>query len=462
MKNISKIKFSQLAVLLTVFFCGTVKAESFLPEYSKFELHNGLRVYVIEDHRQPTVYFRMNILSGSASDSAHPGLNALTAEILKENTKNYPDGKLTIQVDSMGGSLLSYISRDVSYITGDFLSRDFIPAMYHLADMVMHAEFREEDSERMKRRLITMLAQVESVYRDLFVNEIFKYFYGSNGYGAYVYGTPKAYFDYSVDDIKQCYEKYYRPNNAVLVIGGDVETGQVKKLVKQLFGSWENGRQIPGAFKENKQSDSLNIYIYDRPAKSASEFIVGRPGIAPDDPEYAGLLVLNYILGSGGRVSRLNKNLIQDKAIATHINSSIDCSSLGGMFYIQGGAPVESSADAISGILETMQSLREIRIPVAEFKEAQAYFYGSQVRNYASFVNAVNDISRNMICGLSPEYSEKILEQIQKLDLEQMRKFSNKFLDPNQYVVLIAGPSRELRAQLKDIAPISVISPGKE
>ncbi len=458
-RNIMRLTLFPVFLVLMV---SSLSAESFLPKYSEFKLKNGLRVIMVEDHRQPMVNFRMNITAGSSCDSAKPGLTVMVLEILKENTKNYPDGQMNLVVDSMGGSLITNVGRDVSFIIGDFLSRDLETGLNCLGDMVMNADFREEDINRMRRRLISILSLTASAHSDALVQELYEKYYGATGYGLYPYGTVAGLQNITRDDIVSSYARNYTPNNAELIIGGDFDKNTLKKLLHKIFDAWPPGDDICQPISSVHYPDSLEIYLINNPGMTIGEFVIGRPAVIPDSPDYARLLVVNYILGGGGKVSRLYQDLVRDAASCNFISSSAECSRLGGMFYVHGGAFVESSVDALQGVLDNMKLLGEIKIPVAELQEAKNYFSGSQIRNYASFADAVNNIAMNAACGQKVKFPEQVINEIDKLTPDQLREFARDFLDPAKMTIFVAGPSEKLKRSLNEIAPVNLMSLGSE
>lgn len=455
----------RLCVGLVIFIlmaAASLSAESFLPQYSEFKLKNGLKIIAVEDHRLPMVYYRMNILSGTACDSTRPGLASMTLELLRENTRDYPDGLISLMVDSVGGILMTNVTRDYCQIDGDFLSRDLESSLNCLGDMVMRAEFRDSDVNRMRRRLVSILAQVESVNFDVLWRELYRRYYGNFGYGLYPYGTAAGLQDITLTDITSFYSENFRPNNAQLVIGGDFETGRLKKLLERVFDSWPTGNDICRPISNVQYPDSLEIFLISRPEVTTSEFMIGRPGVIPGNEDYAKLLVLNYVLGGGGRISRLYRDLVQDAATCTFINSATECSRLGGMFYVHGGAYVESSADALAGIMENMKMLGEIKISVAELQEAKDFFAGSQAQNYASYVNAVGNIAENAACGNRVDSPEQLIRNIENLTPDRLRDFAREFFNPSKLTIVVTGPPEKLKRPLGDIAPVILTSWGTE
>lgn len=449
-------------LILFLLLTATLSAGSFLPKYSEFTLKNGLKVIAIEDHRLPMVYFRMNILSGTACDSLYPGLTSMTLELLKENTETCPDGLISLMVDSVGGLLTTNVTREVSHIDGDFLSRDLKLGLNCLADMVMRARFLESDFNHMRRRMISILAQVESVYFDVLWSELYRRYYGNFGYGLYPYGTSAGLQDMKIQDIESFYKQNYRPNNAQLVIGGDFDNGRLKKMVEEIFGRWQAGDEICSPVADVHYPDSLEIILVNRPSVTASEFFIGRPGIIPGDENHAQMLVLDYVLGGGGRNSRLYHDLVRDAATCTFINSATECSRLGGTFYIYGGAYVESMADAITGVLDNLKLLGSARISVAELQEAKNFFAGNQIQKYSSYAEAVGNIANNIACGQNVEFPEKIIKNIEKLTPDQLRDFAREFFGPATITIIVAGPAEKLKRPLSDIAPVRLISRGEE
>ncbi len=459
MRNIKK--FSILPVFM-VLLASSLAAESFLPKYSEFKLKNGLHVIMIEDHRQPMVNFRMNIMPGSSCDSAKSGLTVMVLEILKENTKNYPDGNMNLVVDSVGGTLVTNVGRDVCFITGDFLSRDLKTGLNCLGDMVMNADFRDKDINRMRRRLISILSLSESAHSDALVQDLYNRYYGDAGYGLNPYGTVAGLQNITKDDIISSYTRNYRPNNAELVIGGDFDKNTLKKLMHKIFDAWSPGDDICQPISNVQYPDSLEIYLIGNPGMTIGEFVMGRPAVVPGMADYAKLLVLNYILGGGGKISRLSQDLVRDAATCTFIGSYAECSRLGGMFYVHGGAFVESSADALQGTMDAMKILGEIKIPVVELQEAKNYFSGSQIRNYASFADAVNNIAENAACDQDVKFPEQVIREIDKVTPDQLREFARTFFDPAKMTIFIAGPPDQLKRDLNEIAPVTLMSPGSE
>lgn len=438
----------------------TVKASGFkvIPEYSEFTLSNGLRVVLIEDHHQPMVDLRMLFGTGSSTDSSRlSGLAAVSVEMLKEGTEGFPGEALAAAVDSTGGVLDFRILQDGMIIEGSFLSRDLRFALEILAEMSIRPVFEEENLERLKKRYTSMIMQVNSVPSYRLRNTVYRSVYGDIGYGLPLYGDRSGIRRINLEDVTGFYQKNFRPNNAALIVAGDLKSDKTKDLIKKLFSGWRKGKDFSESIINVNLPDSLRIIILDNPDAPSTEFMIGRPAV-PLGAEHAILDLLNYIMGGAGDISRLSQRLVHDKALAVRVGSKIDWSREEGMLRISGVTANEMAAESIRQVFSTIAELRDIRVPARELENAKNFFRGYLPGFFETTDRSANVIAELLCFGVSLDYYENMLEQFELIDPDALREAAREFLDEKNLTVIIAGPESILRQGLSDLAPVEVIS----
>jgi len=449
-------------VLLVMFGAGSVTA-GFVPDYESYTLKNGLRVIVAESHQEPMVVFRLMFMTGSGVDAdGRHGLAAITTELIKMGTERYSGEMLAAVIDSVGGMINTDARRDMLVMEGDFLSRDLDLGFSCLADMVVSPTLDPDDLGALKRRFISYKLQLDAVTSDRLLTSLYGKIYGEESYGVTPTGTRSGLRRITIEDVRAYHATYMRPNNAVLVVGGDIDIGSVKKQITRYFSTWKRGEEIVQPHITASSADSLRIFLIDRPNVPTTEFVMGLAAVPPDDEKFAPLILLNYILGGGGEVSRLYDDLIRGDELVSAIRSQVDFSRHGGVFYVIGSAPTEMAADALARIFDIQQELREIRVPMRELNDAKRFYQGYLPRYYETSSSAVRRFG--FLCGLNvaPNFYESLSKRISEVDPQTLRKVASEYLDPNHMYIIVAGPESRLKGSLMGLGSVEIERRGSE
>ena len=448
--------------LLIIGSCGFTSA-GVIPEYSEFSLSNGLRVILVEDHRQPLADFRLSFDVGSSSDSSsYAGLAAVSCYMFKEGTENFSVDTLLSAIDATGGVIDLKYQRDVIFIQGNFLARDFDFAMDILAEMVLRSQLLEESFERRRRRLLSYTLRERSIVRSHLTNSLYNAVYGDEGYGLPVAGAPAGLKKIKLENVKRFFARNIRPNNARLVVAGDFKASIAKKMIKKLFAEWKAGSNFSKPIVNKTLPDSLRIILQDNPDAAGSDFIIGRSA-APRNSEFtANLLLLNYILGRGGEVSRLYKRLIAEQKLVTETWSEVDWSRQDGMLLAGGTTSNEMVAEAVRQTLAVMDELKSIRVSAAELEEAKNFYRGNVASYFETAYGTVNHISNILNWAETLDHYDRVLKEFDSITPNHLRKMAQHFLNENQMTVIVSGPGNILKRQLSDIAPVEVIGSGQD
>ncbi len=205
----------------------------------KFELPNGLRLLVKENHRLPFVEFRAAFKGGVlAETTANNGITQLLAKMLLKGTPTRSAEKIATEIESVGGSIDSYGGNNSFGVNAEVLSSDFATGLDLLADVLLNPTFPANELEREREvQIAGISARKDDLLKSASV-AMRRALFGDTGYGLDSLGTEESVGKISTGDLKSFHQKLAVPNNCVLAIYGDVKAGDVRAAVEKAFGNW--------------------------------------------------------------------------------------------------------------------------------------------------------------------------------------------------------------------------------
>ncbi|MGZ3591982.1 MAG: M16 family metallopeptidase, partial [Thermodesulfobacteriota bacterium] len=233
----------------------------------------------------------------------------------------------------------------------------------------------------------------------------------------------------------------YHPNNAILTIVGDITEQEIKaKLVPQLE-KWSKGEipKVPFVTTFEKEQKTVKT---NRPITQAN-IILGNAGISRDNPDFYALTVMNYILGGGGFASRLMEVIRNKRGLAYSVASFFDPGKYPGSFQIILQTKNSSAREAISLALQQMERIQKELVLEKELESAKKYLIGSFPMRFDTQAKVANFLSQVEYYGLGLDYPEKYPSLIRSITREEILRIAKKYLDPQQYVLVIVANLKE-------------------
>ena len=252
-----------------------------IPKPVEKTLANGLRVIVVEKKGVPLVNARLLIRNGGEADPANlPGLADTTASLLSKGTTTRSAEQIARGVEALGATLDTGASWDESSADLDVLSSKLTQAMAFMADVVRHPTFKQEEIDRLRQQNIDALAVAMKQPGRLANFVAAHVIFGTSPYGHNLGGTPESLARIKRDDVVAFHRNYYRPDNAILVIGGDITPTVAFATAQELFGGW---KPAPGSHPSlpawAKEFPPPHVVVVDMPAAGQAAVVVGRPGL---------------------------------------------------------------------------------------------------------------------------------------------------------------------------------------
>ncbi len=420
-----------------------------LGEYQSFTLENGLKVFVVENHKLPRVAFSLVLDIDPIVEGKNAGFISTSGQLLTRGTTNRSKAQLDEEVDFIGASL----SSSSSSVFASSLTKHVDKLLELMSDVTLRPSFSPEELEKIKTETISGLQankeDPEAIASD--VTGILRYG-KDHPYGELI--TEETVGRIDLEACKSYYQTYFKPNVAYLAIVGDINKAEAEKLVGKYFGTWTAG-EVPKFSYETPSAPSMTqVAIVDRPQSVQSVINITYPvDLKPGHPDVVKSRVMNTILG-GGFSSNLMQNLREDHAYTYGAGSSLSSDKLVGSF--NAGASVRNEVTD-SSVVEFMYELNRIKTePITEqqLQSIKNYITGSFARSLESPQTIANFALNIERYGLAKDYYANYLKNIQNVTLADVTEMANKYIKPENAHIVVVGKASEIAEKLKQFGPV--------
>lgn len=432
-----------------------------IPKPVEKTLANGLRVIVIEKKGVPLVAARLLIRNGGEADPANlPGLADTTASLLSKGTTTRSAEEIARGVEALGATMDTGAGWDDSYGDLDVMSSKLPAAMAFLADVVRHPTFKQEEIDRLRKQNIDALSVAMKQPGRLANFVMTHVIFGDRPYGHNLGGTPESLARIKRDDIVAFHRDYYRPDNAILVIGGDIAPAKAFATAQELLGGWKAAKgSHPSPVAWMKVSPAPRVVVVDLPAAGQAAVVVGRPGLSRADAAYAVSVVTNSVLG-GGYSSRLNEEIRIKRGLSYGANSSFDLRRDTGPFLASAQTKNESAGEVAGLIVDEMNKLGTTPVADDELGPRKAVLIGGFGRQLETNSGIVGRIGTLALYGLKLDEINRYISGVQAVGSADIQKFAAAHLAGNESSVVIVGDAKKflpaLQQRFKDVDVIPI------
>jgi zinc protease len=432
-----------------------------IPKPTEKTLKNGLRVIVIEDHDVPLVSAGVVVKNGGEVDPAElSGLAELTASLLTKGTKTRTAPEIAQQIEALGGTIESGAGWDASRVFINVMSGKIDPAMSILADVVRNPVFQEEEVERLRQQYLDNLSVTLGQPGSLASFVAARIVFGNSAYGHPIAGTPESLARIKQADIVGLHATYYRPDNAVLVMGGSIKAAEAFKLAERLFGDWAKpAAALParGQVGKMEQADEKQrVVVIDMPDAGQAAVVLARTGISRTDPDYFRGIVTNSILS--GYSGRLNQEIRIKRGLSYGARSSLDVRRETGPFVASAQTKNPSGAEVASLLLSELSRLSTEPVADTELTPRKAVLIGGFGRNLETTDGLAFQVASLALYGLSLDEINNYIRNVQAVTAADVQKFAGSRLPTKNANIIIVGNAKDfiepLRKQFSNVEVI--------
>lgn len=432
-----------------------------IPKPTEKTLKNGLRVIVIEDHDVPLVSAGVVVKNGGEVDPADlSGLAELTASLLTKGTKTRTAPEIAQQIEALGGTIESGAGWDASRAFINVMSGKIDPAMTILADVVRNPVFQEEEVERLRQQYLDNLSVTLGQPGSLASFVAARIVFGDAAYGHPIAGTPESLARIKQADIAGFHAKYYRPDNAVLVMGGSIKAADAFKLADRLFGDWAKpAAALPARGQVGKMEqagEKQRVVVIDMPDAGQAAVVLARAGISRTDPDYFRGIVTNSILS--GYSGRLNQEIRIKRGLSYGARSSLDVRRETGPFVASAQTKNPSGAEVASLLLSELGRLSTEPVADTELTPRKAVLIGGFGRNLETTDGLAFQVASLALYGLSLDEINNYIRNVQAVTAADVQKFAGSRLPTKNANIIIVGNAKDFIEPLrKQFANVEVI-----
>ena len=418
-----------------------------LPRAEETTLKNGLRVVLLPAHKVPTFTMQMVVLSGGLADKPdYRGLASFTATLLREGTAKRSSKDIAEQVDALGATLganAGFSSMTSTVSTGG-LVENIDQTLELFADVVRNPTFPQAEVDKYKSRTLAQLQFQRSIPQFLAAEQFQKAIYGTSHPASLIAPPAESLKKLSTKDLAEFHSTYYRPNNAILAVVGDVTMKELVPKLEKHFGDWQKAdvpaTTIPAA---PAQSES-RIYLIDRPGSVQTVLQLGTLGIERTSPDYFAVLLADRVFG-GGPSARLFLNLREDKGYTYGAYSNFGGSKFRGTWVSSSEVRTDVTEGAMKEFMYELNRMRNEIVPDEELDNAKRAIIGSFALSLEQPATLLQNIITQKLYNLPADYWDTYPQKVAAITAQDVQMAAKKYLDLGHLQVVAVGDAAKAR-----------------
>ncbi|HZF29089.1 MAG TPA: pitrilysin family protein [Gammaproteobacteria bacterium] len=425
-----------------------------LPAIEKLKLSNGLPVWLVEMHEVPVVQVNLVLSTGSADDPPGKfGVASLAMAMLTEGAGARSTLEIADAVDFLGADLGAASAIDSSAVRLHVPAARLAGALPIMADVALHPTFPADELERQRDDRLTDLLQSRDDPPTIAALAFARVLYGAeHRYGTATVGTGATIGSFTADDLRAFYRAAIRPDNATLLVVGDITRGAVVPLLESAFGAWKADgpapvhRTLPAA----QERTAREVYIVDKPGAPQSQVRIGWVGVPRSTPDYFPIQVMNTILG-GSFSSRLNMNLREQHGYTYGAGSSFDMRASAGPFAATAGVQTDKTSPALTEFFKELDAILKA-VPADELARAKNYVALRFPGGFETTADITRKLEDMLVYKLPDDYFAKYVQNIQAVTAADVQRVARKYVQAGRFAVVVAGDRATIEPGIRALA----------
>ena len=428
------------------------------PVPDRFELDNGMIVYLLEDHELPIIDISVRVRTGSIYEPADKvGIATITGAVMRTGgTTSRTGDELDEILENLAASVETGIGDDSGSASMSVLKEDLDTGLSILADILMNPAFREDkiDLEKVQHR--SAISRRNDNPGGITRREFSKLIYGADS----PYGRTTEYDTINSitrDDLVAFYQKFFRPNNVILGVLGDFNSDEILAKIQETFKGWEPAEialpekpQIPEAYGKR-------IALVNKDDVNQTNIRMGHIGWLRKNEDYPALVVMSQILGIGFS-SRLINSIRVEKGLAYSVGNNYGAGyDVPGIFFIACGTKSEATVTAIEAILVEVEKMRTDEVSDDELKQAIDGFMNSSVFDYDTKGEILSRALRYEYHEYPQDFVEQLMAGIREVTKADVRRVAAQYLHPDKFTLIAVGKASDFDKPLNTLGDVTEV-----
>ncbi|APG65591.1 peptidase M16 [Tenacibaculum todarodis] len=410
----------------------------------KFSLENGMTVIMVENHKLPRAAATLRIDNKPYAEGNIAGVSDMMGSLLGRGTSTITKDEFNEKVDFLGASV-NFFSTGASARS---LKKYFPEVLGLMADGVKNSQFTQEEFDKEKQVTLENLKSVEKNIPAIASRVENVLVFGKN-HPRGEFTNKETVNNITLDAVKNNFNTYYKPNNAYLIIVGDINPTETKKLVKSLFADWKKGNIPVSTIQKPVNVPTTEISFVDMPNANQSEVaVVNTIDLTLGDKDYYAALLANKILGGGGS-ARLFQNLREDKAYTYGSYSRVSQSRNTGIFRATAGVRNVVTDSAIVEIQKEINKIRYQKVTEKELQDAKEEYIGGFVMDVQKPATAANYALNIALYDLPEDFYANYIKNINSVTVDDVQNAALKHFRGDKARIMVTGKGIDVLKNLE-------------
>jgi predicted Zn-dependent peptidase len=409
-----------------------------LGKTESFTLPNGLKVFVVENHKLPKVSYSLSLDIDPISEGDMTGYIEAAGQLMERGTKNRTKEQLDKEIDFIGATVTSYSTG----VYASSLKKHQDKLLTLMTDILLNADFKQEELDKIKKQTISGIASSKDSPDAIASNARSALVYGKNHpYGEIA--TEETVEAITLEKCKEYYSTYFKPNVAYLAVVGDVTMAEVKPLVEKYFAAWEKGDVPINKYRSPVAPKATEVAFVHKEGAVQSVINITYPvNLKPGSPDAIKARLMNTILG-GGMTGKLFMNLREKHGYTYGAYSSLNSDKLVGSFNANAKVRNEVTDSSIIQFMVELNKMVNEKVTEEDLQSVKNYITGTfaytlqDPQTIARF--AVNTAKYN----LPADYYNNYLKNVAAVTVDDIQAMAKKYIKPENAIILVVGDKAE-------------------
>jgi zinc protease len=414
-------------------------------------LPNGLTLILSERRGLPIVSANLVFRTGSGANPADkPGLANFMSAMLDQGTATRTAPQIADELARLGASLTTSSTMDATTVSARSLSKNLAATLDLVADVALRPAFPAMEIDRQRAQRLGQVVQQRDNPAQVAAQVQAAALYGAgHPYGYSELGTEASVRAMTRDDMLTFWRQNFVPNNAALIVAGDISMADLRTLADKMFGAWQRGTPAQPTIG-TPATTAARIVIVDKPKSPQTQLRVATIGAARSSPDFRPLQIMNLALG-GLFSSRINMNLREQHGYSYGTYSQFTFRRSPGPFTVAGSVRTDATAPAVTEIFKEIAGIIEKAMGGDELQKAKDSLANSLPGAFESSAGAVGNFSNVFTYDLGLDYYTRYAAQVNAVTAAQALDVAKRYLVPEQMVVIAVGDRAVIEAELKKL-----------
>ncbi len=419
--------------------------EIHIGDFSNFTLDNGLKVIVVENHQRPLVSYSIRIDRDPILQGDKAGYIGIAGQLLESGTTHRTKAEIDEDIDFIGGSL----STSGTHVSGQSLTKFSEQLLDLMQDILLNPSFPEDEFQKIKKQMISGIAAQMANPNAISSNISDMVVYGKDfPYGEFP--TKESIENITLEDVKNYYNTYFKPNISYLIIVGDISVEKARKQAQKYFGNWEKSDVPEHQYTLPQAPETRKVVFVDKPGAVQSVIKVAYPvELHLGDDDYLAAKLMNTILGGGTFSGYLMQNLREDKGYTYGARSQLSADELVGKFVAYASVRNEVTDSSVVEFLRELNRIKSQKVDKAHLQLAKNAMIGRFSRSLESPSTVAMQAYNIFKYNLPKDYYQTYLQRLSKVSIEDVYAAAQKYIKPEHAYITVVGNKKAVADKLK-------------